>query len=89
MIKHQAIQLGIAKLGCVRNSWRHYSFLASAQSWSKDGPQFDKQWHMTKDKEPELGVNKVCCRRQVSVLCSKEWHQSDAGRGPLTFTSHC
>ena len=65
MIKHQAIQLGIAKLGGICNSWRHYSFLASAQSWSKYCPQFDKKWYMTKNKQPEPGVNQVCCRRQA------------------------
>lgn len=71
MIKHQAIQLGIAKLGGVCNCWRHNSFLASAENWSKDCLQLDKHWHMTKDIEPELGVNQVCCREQVSLIRSK------------------
>lgn len=67
MIKHQAIQLGIAKFGGVCNSWRHDGFLASAHSWSKDCPQLNHDWYMTKDKELELGINQICCRKHISV----------------------
>ena len=68
MIKHQAVQLGIAKLGGVCKSWRHDSFLASAHSWSKNCPQLDKHRSMTKNEEPELGVNQVCCRKQTLIV---------------------
>lgn len=68
MIKHEAIQLGIAKFGGVCNSWRHDGFLTSAHSWSKDCPQLNHDWYMTKDKEPELGINQICCNTHISIV---------------------
>ena len=76
MIKHQAIQFGIAKFGGICNSWRHYGFMASAHSWSQNCPQLSHDWYMTKNKEPELGINQICCRKNTS-----QWYGVEQRKG--------
>lgn len=73
MVKHQAVQLSIAHLGGICNSWCHHSFLTSAQNWGKNCPQFDTQWNISKYEESKLGVNQIRCKEQFDLQQADMW----------------